>query len=64
VLGRGAAAAAAGRLSQDWTFPPRGGSEETLFCQSALMGGWVIETGALDFPCVSVKNMESLRALT
>jgi hypothetical protein len=27
-------------------------------------GGWSVDSGSLDFPCVSVKNMENWRALT
>jgi hypothetical protein len=33
----------------------RGGSQVTLFCQSA--GWWVVDSGSLDFPYVSVKNL-------
>jgi hypothetical protein len=49
---------------QDWTFSPRGGSQSYLYADLPMQGWWVVDSGSLDFPCVSVKNMENWRALT
>eukprot|EP01049_Picozoa_sp_SAG25_P003905 SAG25_NODE_235_length_11344_cov_3.848911_11_plen_46_part_00 len=37
----------------------------TVYADLPMQGWWVaVDSGSLDFPCVSVKNMEIWRALT
>jgi hypothetical protein len=64
---------AAGGLPGFWLFRlfrTRGGVQSTYLYadlpmqQCMMQGWWVVDSGSLDFPCVSVKNMEIWRALT
>jgi hypothetical protein len=41
-----------------------GGSQKYLYADLPMQGWWVVDSGPLDFPCVSVNNMEIWRALT
>jgi hypothetical protein len=43
---------------------PVGGSQKYLYADLPMQGWWVVDSGPLDFPCVSVNNMEIWRALT